>query len=301
MSIKDSVKPADARVVAAVRKLKSNKMIDSSEVRKNQDESKSSRNITNDKTIIDCSIKKTLTPVSLKSDKSSNPNFTDANNIITNNIINSSKIGTEKKELIRREINSKITVDGSIQKPNTSSSNSNNTINTNSNNSEVTINSNKKGKVFDYETLKRYNKKPKTEYQKNILCEKNILKYKEECLNLIKKDKEIQNLLEKLNIVKNNNYLPYINDNFFSKQHFLFTLEILILETTEEQSTLKVFRTNKNVQPLKVVKENYYKNEILKDLKIRFFEMEYRHKYQNLFNHLNGFVSKIKNEKLKLD
>lgn len=276
--------PADARIVPTVRKLKSNKFIDGSmEVRKNQDENKIQNNSSSGNTI-DYSNKKILTPLSQESNNNNQIKIhktitRTSNNTTNNNISNCSvKNDISKKELPK--IANKISLDGSIQKPNTSST-------------EQKGNSNK---TFDYETLKKYKKKPKTEYQRNILSKQNIVKYKEECLNLMKKDKEIQNLLSKLNFIKDNNYLFYINDVIFSKPQFLFVLEILILETTEEQRTLKVFRTNKNMLPLKVVKENYYKDEIMKDLKVRLDEKEFVDKYKNLSMSLENFISKMKNE-----
>ena len=168
-----------------------------------------------------------------------------------------------------------------MQKPSTSSTNK-----TNNN------------KVFDYETLKKYKKRKISDFQKNLLSKKSLDKYKEECVNLINKDIEIKTLLSQLGINKSDDYEIYINNNFFSKPHFLFTLEILILEAVEEANTLKVFRTNKNVLPLKVVKENYYRDEIIKDLKIKTYEIEYNNKYKNLIKNLDNFVDDLKKYEL---
>ena len=148
-------------------------------------------------------------------------------------------------------------------------------------------------KVFDYETLKRYNKNPKTEYQKNILSENNIIKYKEECINILKKDKEIKQMLDELNIIKDNNYLQYLNDNFFSKQYFLITLEMLILENVNQSNTLKVFRTNKTLLPLKTVKENFFKDEFKKDLEKRIHQARYNKQFKQFNSNLNTFISDL--------
>ena len=83
-----------------------------------------------------------------------------------------------------------------------------------------------------------------------------------------------------------------------NKPYFLFTLEILILESVEEANTLKVFRTNKNVLPLKTVKENFYRDEIIKDLKLKIYEGEYSNKYNNLMKSLDNFIDSLKNEEL---
>ena len=149
-------------------------------------------------------------------------------------------------------------------------------------------------KTFDYETLKKYKKRKLSEYQKNLLSKKNLDKYKEEFISLINKDIQIKTLLDKIGINNDDKYLNYITDNFFEKPHFLFTLEILILEAVEEANTLRVFRTNKNVLPLKVIKENYFRDEILKSLKLQIYEDEYENKYNNLMKNVDDFIDKLK-------
>ena len=71
-------------------------------------------------------------------------------------------------------------------------------------------------------------------------------------------------------------------------------MEILILEAVEEANTLRVFRTNKNVLPLKVIKENYFRDEILKSLKLQIYEDEYENKYNNLMKNVDDFIDKLK-------
>ena len=155
-------------------------------------------------------------------------------------------------------------------------------------------------KTFDYETLKKYKKRKLSDYQKNLLSKKNLDKYKEECVSLINKDIEIRKLFDQIGINKDDDYLLYISNNFFNKPHFLFTLEILILEAVEEANTLKVFRNNKNVLPLKVVKENYYRDEIVKDLKIKIYENEYQNKFNNLMKSLDSFIADLKSKELDI-
>ena len=71
-------------------------------------------------------------------------------------------------------------------------------------------------------------------------------------------------------------------------------MEILIIEAVEEANTLKVFRTNKNILPLKVIKENYYRDEILKNLKLKIYENEYEDKFINLMKSLDEFINNLK-------
>ena len=288
-------KSADARIVQAVRRLKSTRQKDNNiEVRKNQEDIKHPTQINNKLNYINnnnqgknqnnSSNIALINPINKKTSSTTNNDTINNNQIsilLNNNNRNSSTILPKSRDINKSQSKIKITIDGSMQKPSTSSTNK-----TNNN------------KVFDYETLKKYKKRKISDFQKNLLSKKSLDKYKEECVNLINKDIEIKTLLSQLGINKSDDYEIYINNNFFSKPHFLFTLEILILEAVEEANTLKVFRTNKNVLPLKVVKENYYRDEIIKDLKIKTYEIEYNNKYKNLIKNLDNFVDDLKKYEL---
>ena len=281
-----NIKPADARIVQAVRKLKSSKINDQIvEVRKNQEEIKQSQSIsTKPSTIVNTAngkqlTKKALTPINqIVKINNTNNNMVNINNS-NNNINNNGKSNMIKRDISKSSSKNKISIDGSIQKPNTSSTN-------------------KTNKTFDYETLKKYKKRQNSDYQKNLLSKKNIDTYKEECVNLIKKEPEMKNLLAQIGINNDDDYLLYITNNFFNKPYFLFSLEILILETVEEASKLRVFRTNKKVLPLKVAKENFYRDEIIKDLKLKIYEGEYSNKFNNLMQKLDNFIDSLKNEEV---
>ena len=281
-------KNVDARIVPPVRKLQSNKTIEQSlEARKNQEEKplilpKISTNFnTNNKDFNNISnipkAKKLLTPL----DNTKNAINNNTNN---QNNLNETNTTSNKNTLIKNESSktssiNKMSMDGSMQKPNTSS-----TIGTT--------------KVFNYDTLKKYKKRKKSEYQKNLLSKESIDKYKVECVDLIKKEVEIKNLLAKIGIVKDDDYLLYITNTFFTKPHFLFSLEMIILGNVEESSKLKVFRNTKKLLPLKVVKENFYKDEIIKDLKLKIYEGEYSNKFNNLMKSLDMFINNLKNEEM---
>ena len=285
-------KSADARVVQAVRRLKSTRQKDDNmEVRKNQEDIKHPTIIKGKPGYIDnnnqgkdkknSSNLALINPLPKKTIITNNDSIVNHNSIILNN--NNSNNGSsipKSRDINKSQSKIKITIDGS-QKPSTSSTN------------KTTTN-----KVFDYETLKKYKKRKISDFQKNLLSKKSLEKYKEECVSLISKDIEIKTLLEQIGINKEDDYLIYVNNNFFSKPHFLFTLEILILEAVEEANTLKVFRTNKNVLTLKVVKENYYRDEIIKDLKIRIYEGEYKNKLKNLMKSLDSFIDELKKKEI---
>ena len=288
-------KPADARIVQAVRRLKSTRQKDNIiEVQKNQEEIKHPSMINSKLGYINNNNQEKkprislnlVTKKSLKRKGSINKNddsFINKHKSIILNNNNSNiipKSGLNKREINKSQSKVKISIDGSVQKPNTSSTNKTN---------------NNSNKTFDYETLKKYKKRKISDFQKNLFSIKSLEKYKEECVNLINKDAELKSLFGQMGINKSDDYLLYISNNFFNKEHFLFTLEILILEAVEEANTLKVFRTNKNVLPLKVVKENYYKDEIIKDLKIKIYEKEYKNKFKNLMKSLDDFILDLKN------
>ena len=288
---------ADARIVQAVRRLKSTRQKENLvEVRKNQEEQKNQKlilrksiniNNNNQENNSNKNASTILHPIISKKNSfiinNSNDNSININE--HNNIINNHRRINQSNTLILRKninisknnhSNKRISIDGGLGKPGTSSTNKS------------------QNKTFDYETLKKYKKRKLSEYQKNLSSKKNLDKYKEEFISLINKDIQIKTLLDKIGINNDDKYLNYITDNFFEKPHFLFTLEILILEAVEEANTLRVFRTNKNVLPLKVIKENYFRDEILKSLKLQIYEDEYENKYNNLMKNVDDFIDKLK-------
>ena len=249
-------KPADARIVRTVRKLKSNV----SHATNKLEENKAKDSKTDSKSL----------------SRGATSNSSSKGLKIVSNKSNNYKLNDYSKQKItqNKNTNNKILLDGSIK----------------------TTEKNKA--VFDYETLKRYKKKQNTAFQKNLLSNDNINKYKEEFVNIIKKDKNIKGMLSKLNI-KDENYFEYVENNFFNKPHFLFVLEMLIFDEIEQANTLKVFRT-KNVVPLKVIKENYFKDEITKELEKELYQIEYQNKAQSLINNLDTFIQNMKNEPLEI-
>ena len=252
---------ADARIVQTVRKLKGVNNIEQDK----KEERKNSRGVSSKKRK---NIKhSTMDPVPEKKLSSNLPNI--------NNNKNLSRPVTGKIHI--NESISKFAIDGSLKQGNFQ---------------------NEKKQSFNYENLKRYNKRGKSEYQKNILSPTNLEKYKEEFILFLQKDKEINKLIENTNVVKNENYEFFARQNFFCKPYFLFTLEMLILEDFHEANTLKVFRKNPNVLPLKVVKENYFRDEVKKYLNVIYSEMEYQKESDRLFSDLDSYVKRINEFKI---
>ena len=271
-------KPADARIVRAVRKLKSNV----SNINNNTND-----NIKNTQQTI--SEKNSLVyPNALCSDKNLVKNKENLKSALINTQVD---IRENQKEIISKmpikrdqskKSTNKILLDGSIKQGVPSSSSSNKNV-----------------LKFDYETLKKYKKKQNTDFRKKLLSTESISKYKDEFVTLIKNDKNIKALLSKLNLVQDDNYKQYIENNFFNKPYFLVVLEMIMFEGVEQANTLKVFR-NKNVLPLKVVKENFFRDEINKELNKKIYQLEYVNKAKVFEQNLNDFINNLQKTDIEL-
>jgi hypothetical protein len=148
---------------------------------------------------------------------------------------------------------------------------------------------------YNYYNFKKL-RKPKTEYQKNVLSPNNIIKYKTECLAVINQNKEIKKLLTKLNILADDKgYEKFLDNYFFNDECFLLKLEMLILNDYNESNTLKVFSTNKGKLPFKMIKENFYRDEIKRFLLKEDYEIEYKVRKENVLNNLNKHIENLKN------
>ena len=170
-------KSADARVVQAVRRLKSTRPKDDNmEVRKNQEDVKHPTIIKgkpgyinnnnqgqNQKNSSNLTLINPLNKKTMITNNDSIINNNNHNSIILNNNNNNTGSSIPKsRDINKSQSKIKITIDGS-QKPSTSSTN------------KTTTN-----KVFDYETLKKYKKRKISDFQKNLLSKKSLEKYKEE-------------------------------------------------------------------------------------------------------------------------
>ena len=251
-------KAADARIVQTVRKLKGS---NNKENRNNEGEERKNNRVLSSKKrpIVKHSTMKPLP------EKKLSTNITNINN----------RPVTGK--LKTNESMSKIAIDGSLKQGNIQNINK---------------------PSFNYDNLKRYNKRGKTEYQKNILSPANLEKYKEEFILFLQKDKEINNLIYVTNSVQDDNYELFAKQNFFSQPYFLFALEMLILEDIQEANTLKVFRKNPNILPLKVVKENYFRDEVKKFLNVKYSEIQYKKESDKLFKDLDSYIERIQEFKI---
>ena len=271
----DNETRADARVVKTVRRLRStktNKAQPGTMTAKNNE----NHNIINQKRHLNSNgstedlsmLRRSKTKI-VSSDSRSAKTTNDT--LITNN--------PKNIKLNTKESLSKISIDGGVSKPPTSNTQK------------------KTYQPYNYQNLKRLMKN-RTEYQKNILSSTNINKYKNECINMIHNDKELKSMLMKFNLVTDSHYDGFLENVMFSQKHFLFRLEMLILNDIQESNTLKVFSTNKKRQPIKVQKENFYKEEIRQYLKKKIYDDNYSNKLNNLLININKHIQNLNNFEL---
>ena len=98
--------------------------------------------------------------------------------------------------------------------------------------------------------------------------------------------------------MNDNNYDVFLDNIMFTKKHFLFRLEMLILNDIQESNTLKVFSTNKKRVPIKIAKENFYKDEIKRHIMKKVYDEDYANKIKNLFEHIDSHISNLNNFEL---
>ena len=271
----DNETRADARVVKTVRRLRStktNKAQPGTMTAKNNE----NHNIINQKRHLNSNgstedlsmLRRSKTKI-VSSDSRSAKTTNDT--LITNN--------PKNIKLNTKESLSKISIDGGVSKPPTSNTQK------------------KTYQPYNYQNLKRLMKN-RTEYQKNILSSTNIHKYKNECINMIHNDKELKSMLMKFNLVTDSHYDGFLENVMFSQKHFLFRLEMLILNDIQESNTLKVFSTNKKRQPIKVQKENFYKEEIRRYFMKKIYDDNYSNKLNNLLININKHIENLNNFEL---
>ena len=271
----DNETRADARVVKTVRRLRStktNKAQPGTMTAKNNE----NHNIINQKRHLNSNgstedlsmLRRSKTKI-VSSDSRSAKTTNDT--LITNN--------PKNIKLNTKESLSKISIDGGVSKPPTSNTQK------------------KTYQPYNYQNLKRLMKN-RTEYQKNILSSTNINKYKNECINMIHNDKELKSMLMKFNLVTDSHYDGFLENVMFSQKHFLFRLEMLILNDIQESNTLKVFSTNKKRQPIKVQKENFYKEEIRRYFMKKIYDDNYSNKLNNLLININKHIENLNNLEL---
>jgi hypothetical protein len=157
----------------------------------------------------------------------------------------------------------------------------------------------KEYKPYDYYNFRKI-RKNKTDYQRNIMSNDNIQKYKKECFNIVSTDTEIMKLCtnSKILLKYNGKFNEFLEQNLFNKGDFWFRLEILMLIDIQESNTLKVFSNVKHKLPLKVEKEKFYKKEVKRLLEKIIMDTNYNDKINSLMKTFNQHITNIKQYEL---
>ena len=117
--------------------------------------------------------------------------------------------------------------------------------------------------------------KTKTEFQKRLMSEANIQKYKSTCVSLIKDDDELKKMCELCNLLpsggsnmfssKDSILDNFMEENFFKDNFFLYKLETLLASDVS-----------------KAKKEKFFKEEIKKFFEIKILDVQYENKIKSL-------------------
>jgi hypothetical protein len=132
--------------------------------------------------------------------------------------------------------------------------------------------------------------KTKSEFQKRLMNENSINKYKSMCLTIFKEDEEIRKLSESANLISNMststgfiskdtyNLEKLLEENFFSDKFFMYKLECL-LESDVSKSK----------------KEKFFKEEIKSFLGLKILDLQYENKLKSLDIALDNHLKNIEN------
>ena len=190
------------------------------------------------------------------------------------------RFNNKANTMIKKNLNTKISIDGSAENKGKSVNNeyyrgsiSSNKINIISKNIEQNQSLNPINKFqvtsSQIKQKKLNNIKTRSKYVQNLLNDMNIKKYKHSCIDILKNDNVVKKLYEQCGFEKTNySYEYFIQNNFFNKPLFMYKLEMLFLD--ESNFTKKNF------------KENFFKNEIIKYLKEYSNENIYQNQMTNL-------------------
>ena len=172
------------------------------------------------------------------------------------------RLNDKASTMIKKNINSKISIDGSAENKTKSGTSDNHRENLSSN--KIKIISKEKDQTLNpvnsfhltsgqLKQKKFNNIKTRSKYIQNLLNDMSIKKYKNNCIDLLKNDKLITKLYEQCGFEKTNySYEHFIQNNFFNNALFMYKLEMLFLD---QSNFIK-----------KNFKENFFKNEIIKYL-----------------------------------
>jgi hypothetical protein len=118
--------------------------------------------------------------------------------------------------------------------------------------------------------------KTKTEFQKKLMNENNLNKYKTVCLSILKEDEELKKFCEICDF-NSTNVENFVDQTLFVDKIFLYKLEnMLLTETTKNK------------------KEKFFKEEMKKFFDLMMLDIEYENKMKNLNSNIDTYIDKIK-------
>lgn len=123
------------------------------------------------------------------------------------------------------------------------------------------------------------NYKTKSEFQKRLMNDNNINKYKNMCIGLLKDDDELKKLSEICGYGPNM-FETLLEESFFSDKVFLYKLEVLL-------------SSDSNLNKLK--KEKFFKEEIKSRLELKSYEILYEKKINKLNFAIDTHIRNIQN------
>jgi hypothetical protein len=115
--------------------------------------------------------------------------------------------------------------------------------------------------------------KTKTEFQKKLMNENNLLKYKSVCLGLLKEDEELKKFCEICELAG----CEALVESLFGDKIFLYKLENMLLTDT-----------------VKGKREKFFKEEVKKLFDIMILDIEYEKKMNSLNSSIDSYIAKIK-------
>jgi hypothetical protein len=124
--------------------------------------------------------------------------------------------------------------------------------------------------------------KTKTEFQKRLMSDNNIMKYKANCISILKEDDELKKMCEFLSIMPNQ-YESLIQENLFADKIFLYKLEQLLLNSQDSSNAPKQ------------KKDKYFQSEIKKFLENKVLDLQYQNKVSSINMHIEKHMKNIMN------
>jgi hypothetical protein len=128
--------------------------------------------------------------------------------------------------------------------------------------------------------------KTKSEFQKRLMSENNLVKYKSMCVTLLKDDEEIKKLCEICLIINMSSTGMYssqtqqldnfIENNLFSDKYFLYKLETLLNSDVSKQT-----------------KEKFFREEIKKIFELQILDIQFENKMKKLNNAIDSHINNI--------